>query len=136
MWPFFVVDNNHEGSSWGNENEIGMPHPVSFAARHANLVRHERRRATELTDRLDNHVRILLPQPPALNVLETGRIILHDRPSALRVNKRVNSTYLGGGSARRAVAPYQLLSPNPPAGLLDPKPRTASARLRKAAWFA
>jgi branched-chain amino acid transport system ATP-binding protein len=30
-------------------------------------------------------------------VLETGRIILHDQSSALRVNERVKSAYLGGG---------------------------------------
>lgn len=30
-------------------------------------------------------------------VLETGRIILHDRSSALRANERVKSAYLGGG---------------------------------------
>lgn len=30
-------------------------------------------------------------------VLETGRIILHDKSSALRVNERVKSAYLGGG---------------------------------------
>ncbi len=30
-------------------------------------------------------------------VLETGRIILHDRSSALRVNEKVKSAYLGGG---------------------------------------
>ena len=30
-------------------------------------------------------------------VLETGRIILHDQSSALRVNERVRSAYLGGG---------------------------------------
>jgi branched-chain amino acid transport system ATP-binding protein len=29
-------------------------------------------------------------------VLETGRILLHDRSSALRVNERVKSAYLGG----------------------------------------
>jgi branched-chain amino acid transport system ATP-binding protein len=29
-------------------------------------------------------------------VLETGRIILHDQSSALRVNERVKSAYLGG----------------------------------------
>jgi branched-chain amino acid transport system ATP-binding protein len=30
-------------------------------------------------------------------VLETGRIMLHDRSSALRTNERVKSAYLGGG---------------------------------------
>lgn len=30
-------------------------------------------------------------------VLETGRIILHDKSSALRANERVKSAYLGGG---------------------------------------
>ena len=30
-------------------------------------------------------------------VLETGRIILHDKSDALRVNERVKSAYLGGG---------------------------------------
>jgi branched-chain amino acid transport system ATP-binding protein len=30
-------------------------------------------------------------------VLETGKIILHDQSSALRVNERVKSAYLGGG---------------------------------------
>ncbi len=30
-------------------------------------------------------------------VLETGRIILHDKSNALRVNERVKSAYLGGG---------------------------------------
>lgn len=30
-------------------------------------------------------------------VLETGRILLHDRSSALRANERVKSAYLGGG---------------------------------------
>ncbi len=30
-------------------------------------------------------------------VLETGRIILHDKSAALRVNERVKSAYLGGG---------------------------------------
>jgi branched-chain amino acid transport system ATP-binding protein len=30
-------------------------------------------------------------------VLETERIILHDQASALRVNERVKSAYLGGG---------------------------------------
>ena len=30
-------------------------------------------------------------------VLETGRIILHDQSSALRMNERVKSAYLGGG---------------------------------------
>jgi len=30
-------------------------------------------------------------------VLETGRIILRDRSSALRANERVKSAYLGGG---------------------------------------
>ena len=30
-------------------------------------------------------------------VLETGRVILHDKSSALRVNERVKSAYLGGG---------------------------------------
>ena len=29
-------------------------------------------------------------------VLETGRIILHDRSSALRANEKVKSAYLGG----------------------------------------
>ena len=29
-------------------------------------------------------------------VLETGRIILHDRSEALRVNEKVKSAYLGG----------------------------------------
>ena len=29
-------------------------------------------------------------------VLETGRIILHDRSSALRANERVKNAYLGG----------------------------------------
>ena len=29
-------------------------------------------------------------------VLETGRILLHDRSSALRANERVKSAYLGG----------------------------------------
>ena len=30
-------------------------------------------------------------------VLETGRIILHDRSSVLRTNEKVKSAYLGGG---------------------------------------
>jgi len=30
-------------------------------------------------------------------VLETGRIILHDRSEALRKNEKVKSAYLGGG---------------------------------------
>ena len=30
-------------------------------------------------------------------VLETGRIILHDKSSVLRINERVKSAYLGGG---------------------------------------
>ena len=30
-------------------------------------------------------------------VLETGRVILHDKSSALRANERVKSAYLGGG---------------------------------------